>query len=73
METLNRVPERRTVGLREYIRSHLDHVIGAHAQEEPIKRGVVQPAQRQPVVDDWLTVGLGIRNDLRGVEDFIVT
>ena len=69
---LQSMQEHRAVLFLENRRPHFDPVLGSDGQEVPVVSGVVELAQRQPVGNDGLAVGLRISDDVRRVEQFLV-
>ncbi len=72
MKPLNRVLKGRPIGLLQNVGPDLNNVVRPHSQEEPIEGRVVQSAQRDPILYDRLTLRLGVRDYMRGVEQFTV-
>jgi hypothetical protein len=68
IETLQPVKEHRPVRLREYVRTDHDSVVRCNADEIRIKRGMMQFAQSDAIVDDRYPLRVRIRNDMRRVQ-----
>jgi hypothetical protein len=72
VECLERVNERRPVVLVENVPADFQHVVGAEPQEVAIKGCVMQGTQGDAVSDNWLTGGIGIGDDVSGIQEFFV-
>ncbi len=73
MKALDRVAQRWTVGLAEDSGSDLDDIVWANAYKEPVERGMMEAAEGQSVVDLGRSAGMGIGNDVGGVEQLVVS
>ena len=73
VESLNGMPERRTVTLCEDIGSYSDDIVRPHPNEESVEGDMVQPAKRQSVPDFGNALWLGVGNDVRGIQKLIMT
>ena len=68
MAFLESVAEHRAVLLGEDVTADLDDQIGSDAKDVAVEGGVVDLAQRQAVRHYPLAERVGVRNDVRGVE-----
>lgn len=64
--------ERRPISLVKEITANFNCVIRPYADEVPIECRVVQRAQCQSIAHDRMPLGIRIRKDVRGVEQFVV-
>jgi hypothetical protein len=71
VKALETVDEHRAVLLVERIRADLDDVIGSDADYMPVEGRVVERAQSDPIGDRRNAARIGIRQDVRGVEQFL--
>jgi hypothetical protein len=72
VERLDRVAKGRSVLFEEDIRSHFDDVIRTNPKEEPVKGFVMQMAEGKTIANDGLPLGFFVRNDVGGVEKFVM-
>ena len=72
VEVLQSVQQHRTVLFVQDVLPHFDDIVGGDADEQTIERGMVQLAERHAVANRGFTIGLGIRDDMRSVEKFLM-
>ena len=72
MQALKPVQQHRPIVLVQNLSPNLDDVVGPDADKLPVEGGVVQLAEREPVLNARLTAGLCVWNDVGGVEQLLV-
>ena len=68
VQLLQAVQEHGAVGLLAYVTADVHGVVGRYPDQVVVVGGMVDLAQTQPVLDDRITMGLAVRNDVRGVK-----
>jgi hypothetical protein len=71
--SLEAVLKDRPINFLENVASNFDDTVRPNAENVPIKRGVVQLAECDPVRDDRLTSGMTVGKDVGSVEQVLVT
>src|SRR2546421_11335116 len=62
------MPQHRSVHLIDEAWRDLDHKVRAHAQQVEVIGSVMDLAQREPIRNDGISLGLAVRDDVSGVE-----
>jgi len=72
MKSLNGMPESRTVAFTEDIRPNLDDIIRPHPDKKSIESSMMEVAQSQPVLYEWLAFRFPVGDDVRCVQEFFM-
>lgn len=60
------------VDLLEHVATHLYCVVRPHPKDVRVECAMMEAAQRHAVRHDWFTMGMPVRQDMRGVEQLLV-
>src|SRR5204862_2479746 len=72
VESLQSVLQHRTVDLFQYIKPHLDTVIGIHSDDVAIERSVMKLAERETIRYLRLALRVAIRDDVCGFKQLLM-
>src|SRR2546422_112698 len=72
LKSLEAVTEHRPIRLAKDVRPQFDREFRGNAQDVPVKRGMVQSAQRQPVRHDRFSPRMPVGQDVCRLEEFLM-
>lgn len=72
MECLDAMYEHGSILLAQDILANFDRKVRTYADEVAVERCVMKAAQRKPVLDERVSSGLGVRNNVGGIEEFLM-
>lgn len=68
METLKAMNEHWPIGVRQHVRSNLNHVVGSKSNQVAIERRVVKIAERNTIGDLGFAQRIAVGHDVCGFE-----